>query len=143
MTREKKPSKKAVIRPKKGQSGKAFTKDERANIIDGVEKYMLLGYDLKKACTMARVTYTTVHQWYSKDESLRIKLDAAKWSVSGKARANIAHSVSKGDIKASQYWLEKRDRDFEARVVSEIRGFNFNINDASNGHKLDSDETSS
>lgn len=118
MTREIDPKKKPTVKPKKrGLNGKPFTAEERENIIRGVEKYMLLGYDLKNACTMARVAYTTVHQWYTKDDTLRIRLDAAKWSVSGKARANLVDAIKLGDLKSSQYWLEKRDRDFVNKEV--------------------------
>ncbi len=108
MTREKKPTEKPKIKPK----GNAFTPEEKTNIIQAVEKYMLLGYDLKKASIMARVSYSTVYMWYKADDSLRIKLDAAKWSVNSKARHNLIKSVNSGDLQTSKYWLEKRDPDF-------------------------------
>lgn len=133
------PSEKEQFQP----ANTLYTNEEKENIIRGVEKYLLLGYDLKNACTMARVAYTTVYTWYTKDDSLRIRLDAAKWSVSSAARANLAKAIKGGDINTSKYWLEKRDKDFEHRIVNEVKGFNFNINEPSKGHKLDSNNTSS
>jgi hypothetical protein len=103
--------------PKPNQQGKAYTKEQREEIIGSLQPYLTLGYDLKNACILAQVTYETVWEWVNKDNALLIRIKAWQNMINAKARQNVAKEINEGDVQESKWWLERRDKkDFSTRT---------------------------
>jgi|TARA_Y100000296_G_scaffold28960_2_gene33770 hypothetical protein len=96
--------------PRPNQQGKAYTKEQRQEIIGSLKPYLTLGYDLKNACILAQVTYETVWEWVNKDNALLIKIKAWQNMVNAKARQNVAASINEGDTQESKWWLERKEK---------------------------------
>jgi len=103
--------------------GKAYNQKQREMILKAIEPYLKLGYSLRMACILGGVKYDVIWRWQNKDEALSIKFKSWQNTINSKARANLEKAVNEGDISTSQYWLEKRDKDFmrkqEIKVSSE------------------------
>jgi len=102
------------------QQGKAYTAQQRQEIIKSLSIYLKLGYSLKKACELAGFQYNTIYTWSQKDPALLIKINAWQSTVSVKARKVLIEKIRKGDVKLSQWWLECMERDsFDVRSQNE------------------------
>jgi len=107
----------------KTQQGKRYTKKQKNEIIQSIKPYLQLEYDLKKACMLAGVPYTTVHTWVRKDNSLRIKIESWRNAIKARARRNIARSIDDGAIGDSKWWLERREaEEFKEQKNIEHKG---------------------
>lgn len=102
---------------RKRQQGKQYTKAQREEIIQSLRQYLVLGYDLKRACLLATQPYTTIITWVNKDAVLSAKVHAWQNMVNAKARQNIAKSINEGDVTDSKWWAERREKkDFSTRT---------------------------
>lgn len=102
--------------------GKKFTETERKNILESLKPYLQLDYSLHKSYILAfsnlkdkyknkTPDYTTIQKWIKEDETLSIKVQSWRNSISSAARRNWANKVYDGDYNASKEWLERRERD--------------------------------
>ena len=89
--------------------GKTRTKEEKHELFEALEYYLSMGFSLKKACNLADVPYSTVRDMLTIYEPLRAITTALQNDVNVKARRNIINQIEKGDVKASQWWLERFD----------------------------------
>lgn len=105
------------VRKKPRQQGKAYTKAQREKIIQSIKPYLQLEYDLKNACLLAGVPYTTVRNWVNKDNALSIQIEAWQNMVKAKARQNVVKEINGGDTQESKWWLERREKkEFSTRT---------------------------
>lgn len=79
--------------------------------ITKIERYLLLGYSIPRACQLGGIPATTVYDYMEKDESFRTKIDLLMNSVSLKARANVIERINNKDYHASVDWLERKEKD--------------------------------
>lgn len=97
--------------------GKAFTKEEKDEIVLSLKTYFQLGYSIKRACQNAGFNFQRVYEWVKDDEVLRTKIEAWQNEISAKARENWREQIRGGDYQASKDWLERREkREFSTRV---------------------------
>ncbi len=89
--------------------GKSRTKEEKHELFEALEYYLSMGFSLKKACNLADVPYSTVRDMLTIYEPLRAITTALQNDVNVKARRNIINQIEKGNVKASQWWLERFD----------------------------------
>ena len=92
--------------------GKPYTPEQRKEILERLKPYFQLGYNRYRACISAKFDPSLLGKWEKKDPELAKKIDAWQNSVNTVARKNLAQAIEGGDINTSQYWLEKRDKDF-------------------------------
>jgi len=105
------------VRKKPRQQGKPYTKEQRDKIIQSIKPYLQLEYDLKNACLLAGVPYTTVRNWVNKDNALGVQIEAWQNMVKAKARQNVVKEINKGDTQESKWWLERREKkEFSTRT---------------------------
>jgi len=89
--------------------GKARTNEEKHELFDELEQYLRLGFSLKKACNLADVPYSTMRDITTAYKPLRAYTNALQNDVNVRARQNVIDQIDKGDLKASQWWLERFD----------------------------------
>lgn len=89
--------------------GKLRTKEERHELFAELERYLSMGFSLKKACHFADLPYSTIRDITSAYEPLRARTAALQNSVNVTARANIIQTIEQGDINNSKWWLERFD----------------------------------
>jgi hypothetical protein len=103
------------------QQGKAYTPRQREEIFQSLKPYFTLGYDVKNACILAQVPYTTITTWLEKDNSLRIQVQSWQNMVNAKARQNVVKAINEGDQAESKWWLERKERnDFSTKSEQDI-----------------------
>lgn len=90
----------------------AWDKDQ---IVESLRPYFQLGYNIHKACQLARFPRSTFQTWVDADDELRQKVESWQGLVNSKARENIARKVQEGDTGESKWWLEKMDADFKPK----------------------------
>ena len=89
--------------------GQKRTKEERHELFSELERFLEMGFSLKKACSLAELQYSTIRDFFGLDESLRARTRALQNTVNVKARANIINSIEKGNIPDSKWWVERFD----------------------------------
>lgn len=89
--------------------GKARTTEEKHELYGELERYLRMGFSLKKACNLADVPYSTIRDITAAYKPLRAFTDALQNDVNVRARQNVIDQIDKGDLKASQWWLERFD----------------------------------
>jgi hypothetical protein len=89
--------------------GKARTNEEKYELFDELERYLKLGFSLKKACNLADVPYSTMRDITTSYKPLRAYTSALQNDVNVRARQNVIDQIDKGDLKASQWWIERFD----------------------------------
>lgn len=89
--------------------GKARTTEEKHELFEELERYLKLGFSLKKACNLVSVPYSTIRDIATAYKPLRAYTDALQNDVNVRARQNVINQIDKGDLKASQWWLERFD----------------------------------
>lgn len=108
--------------------GKAFTKEQKEEIINSLKTYLQLGYSRNKACELVGLTPQTLSLWIKADEALLMKIKSWENEINVLARTNWRNAIQKDkDLLASQKWLEARERN----------EFGKNVDLTSGGEKLD------
>mgnify|MGYP001567907999 CR=1 FL=1 len=85
------------------------TKEEKNELFEALERFLSMGFSLKKACSLADLPYSSIRDITIVDESLRAKTRALLNTVNVQARANIINSINTGNIMDSKWWLERFD----------------------------------
>lgn len=81
-----------------------------------LERYLIVGYSLWRACKLGGVPYSTIHWYYKNDPSFSMKVDSLINAPNVKARAVWISKINAGDYGAAKDWLERRERsDFATR----------------------------
>jgi transposase-like protein len=100
------------------QQGKAYTTEEREQIVQSLKKYFLLGYSITKACEYAGFNHQTVYNWVNEDSILYSKIRAWQGEVNAKAREVIAKAIvgdkEKGiepDLNTAKWWAERTEKE--------------------------------
>ncbi len=87
--------------------GKARTKTQKHELFTKIEPYLKEGLSLRKACEIAVVPYTTMRDIMESDLILRTKMTIAQHEMLSMAWKNVRKNIEKGDVKTSQWYIEK------------------------------------
>jgi hypothetical protein len=87
--------------------GKSRTKAQKQALYEQVEPYLKEGLSLRKACEITQVPYTTMRDIMENDLLLRTKMSVAQHELLSLAWKNVRKQIENGDVKASQWYIEK------------------------------------
>lgn len=105
---------KASKTPKKRGPKKA---DPLVKFMPVLERYLILGYSLSKACQLGGLAWSTVQEHYADNAKFRQSVDSLIHAPNVKARANIVSNINRGSVEDSWKWLNSREReDFATRT---------------------------
>ena len=103
--------------------GKAFTTEERQEIVQSLQPYLEAGLSRNKACEYIGLTPQTLSNWVQDDEALLIKLQGWENATNIRAIRNIMDAIAKeGEMEdarkeTSKWWLERRmKQEFSTRT---------------------------
>lgn len=104
------------IKKKKINKHQANTK---VAVIEAVERYLKLGYNLTTSCELAFIPRSTFVSWCKEDPRLRQKVQEWRNHLSIKARENVSKAIEMGVIgmDESKWWLERKNKkEFSTRT---------------------------
>ncbi|MFT7645163.1 MAG: hypothetical protein ACI9BF_000836 [Candidatus Paceibacteria bacterium] len=87
--------------------GKARTTEQKHELFTKIEPYLKEGLSLRKACEITSVPYTTMRDTMEGDLLLRTKMTTAQSELLSLAWKNVRKNLEKGDVKTSQWYIEK------------------------------------
>ena len=90
--------------------GKKRTTEEQHELFEAMERYLEMGFSMKKACELSDIPYSTYRDIVASNEIVRAKTRSLQNLVNVQARKNIINSINKGNINDSKWWLERMDQ---------------------------------
>lgn len=109
--------------------GKAFTPEQRQEIIQSLKDFLEMGFSRNKACEMVGLPPQTLSNWVVNDEALGMKLQGWENTVNRLAVNNIktaiiAEANNPDDIvkNNSWKWVERRIKEFSPKQELEHAG---------------------
>lgn len=87
--------------------GKARTTEQKHELFTKIEPYLKEGLSLRKACEITSLPYTTMRDTMESDLILRTKMTIAQHEMLSMAWKNVRKNIEKGDVKTSQWYIEK------------------------------------
>lgn len=92
-------------------------RDPMVSFMPKLERFLILGYSLSKACMLSGLPDSSVGDYYRADAKFRLAVDSLMHAPNVKARANWVSEVQKGNYNASRDWLAAREKeDFSTRT---------------------------
>jgi hypothetical protein len=101
--------------------GKAYTEQEKAQIIESLKDYLEMGFSRKKAFAFIGFDDTTLSKWVQADAGLSTKLVGWENKLSALALANVHKAITKelksDDVRIDNSWryLERREESFKPK----------------------------
>lgn len=101
--------------------GKAFTPEQREEIIKSIQPYLEMGFSRNKACAFIGLPGQTLSNWVKDDEALGIKLMSFENTLSALALANVHKSLRAeaemegARIDNSKWYLERKEDSFKPK----------------------------
>jgi len=104
--------------------GKAYTQEQRKEILESLRPHLELGFSRSKACKLIGLDETTLCKWLKKDEALSMKVTSWENTLNTLAMANLADALkaeSEDDSdkrkETTRWWAERRmKQDFSTRT---------------------------
>ncbi len=95
------------------------------NYVTNIAPFLEVGCSLHEACSHGLVPYTTVKDYYDKDEAVRKKIDRLKNKIILEARSVIAKQIQNGDKDIAKWYLERKKKDefslkYEQSATNEV-----------------------
>ena len=87
--------------------GKARTIEQKHELFARIEPYLKEGLSVRKACEITSLPYSTMRDIIQGDLLLRTKMSVAQSELLSLAWKNVRTSLQSGDIKTSQWYIEK------------------------------------
>ena len=87
--------------------GKARTAEQKHELFSIVEPYLKEGLSLRKACEITSTSYSTMRDIVRGNLLLCTKMSIAQSELLSLAWKNVRNSMEKGDVKTSQWYIEK------------------------------------
>lgn len=93
--------------------------------VTNIAPYLEVGCSLHEACSHGLVPYTTVKDYYDKDEEVRKNIDRLKNKIILEARSVIYKQIQDGDKDIAKWYLERKKKNefslkYEQSTVNEI-----------------------
>jgi hypothetical protein len=70
-----------------------------------------LGCNDTEACAYSGISRNTYYRWTEEDTEFSDKIKSAKVHVLLRAKMNVADAINRGDLKTSQWYLERKARE--------------------------------
>lgn len=102
--------------------GKAFTEEEREEIIQSLQPYLEMGFSRNKACDFIGLPPQTLSNWVQESESLGMRLTGWENTINVQAINNLQRAVMEeakegSKVDNSWKWSEKRMKEmFSDRI---------------------------
>lgn len=90
--------------------------------ITDIEPYLKLGCSLNESCQNAEIPYTTVVDYYHRDENIRRRIDRLKNHDIFLARQSVINGMVSDPKLAMDYLKNKKSDEFSTRGQQEITG---------------------
>ena len=87
--------------------GQARTPEQKHELFNVIELYLKEGLSLRKACEITNLSYTTMGDIMESSLTLRTKMTIAQHEMLSLAWNNVRKSLEEGDVKTSQWYIEK------------------------------------
>ncbi len=78
--------------------------------VQKLEQALRDGFSIEMACHVSGVGRSTYYQHMQSDQDFADKMTLAQDWTTQRAKQVVAQAVDKGDLKAAQWWLERRAR---------------------------------
>lgn len=107
--------------------GKAFTKEERLEILESLREFLELGFSRSRACRVIGLNESTLSRWITADEVLGMKVQGWENAMNKLAMQNLRDGLlqegNSDDPKkeTSKWWAERKMKD-EMSLRSELTG---------------------
>lgn len=85
--------------------------DPMVSFLPKMERYLILGYSIAKACMLSGLPQQTVSDHYRDNGKFRLAVDSLINAPNVKARANWVTEINRGSYQASTAWLAARERE--------------------------------
>lgn len=95
------------------------------NYVTNIAPFLEVGCSLHEACLHGVVPYTTVKDYYDKDDEVRKKIDRLKNNIILEARSVIYKQIQDGDKDIAKWYLERKKKDefslkYEQSTINEV-----------------------
>jgi transposase-like protein len=118
------------------QQGKAYTPEERANIIESLKPFLEMGFSRKKACAFIGFDDSTLSKWVQEDKGLSTKLTGWENVNTALALANIHQALLNESNKAIEHGETRMENSW--KLVSKLEdGYKDKIDVTSNDEKIE------
>ncbi len=81
-----------------------------------LEEGFMLGFTDKEACLFAGIAPTTLYDFCQANKEFAERKELLKEQIKMRAKHNIAKAINEGEKPLSQWYLERRDRDFKTKT---------------------------
>lgn len=89
-----------------------MTRRARRLYREQVLKYLDAGFCITSACQLAYVSRRTFYDWCNSDPEFLEQVEHALGQANAHAEAAIMKAIQSNDVKAAQWWLERRSPDY-------------------------------
>ena len=92
----------------KAQTGRptVITKD----VVQKLEQALREGFSVDMACHVSGISRSTYYDHINSDPAFSYKMELAQDWVTQRAKQVVAKAIDTGDLKAAQWWLERKAR---------------------------------
>lgn len=105
--------------------GKAFTPEQKEEILESLKSYLEIGFSRSKACKMVGLHESTLSKWATTDEVLSMKLQGWENALSKLALSNIRDGLMKeaemDDNRKESSWKYITVKEPEFNPKSEVK----------------------
>ena len=117
------------------QQGKAYTPEQRANIIESLKPYLEMGFSRKKACAFVGFDDTTLSKWVQDDPGLSTKLTGWENVNTALALATIHQAIQNEKLQADENGSTRAENAW--KLVSKLEdGYKDKLDVTSNNKEL-------
>lgn len=115
--------------------GKAWTPEQREEIIQSLRPYLEMGYSRNKACSFIGLPAQTLSNWVQEDDALGIKLTSWENVNSALALATIHQVIQNEKLQADEHGSTKAENAW--KLVSKLEeGYKDKLDVTSDGKEL-------
>lgn len=87
-----------------------------AETISKLEEGFMLGFTDKEACLFSGISPNTLYEFCKENKDFGERKELLKEQIKMRAKQNIAKGIMEGEKPLSQWYLERRDRDFKQKT---------------------------
>jgi hypothetical protein len=80
------------------------------DLVQKLEAAVRDGFSIDTACRLSGISRSTYYEHFRQDEDFSDKMKLAQEWTTQRAKQVVAQAIDKGDLKAAQWWLERKAR---------------------------------
>jgi len=92
----------------KAQTGRPTVMTQ--NTVQKLEEALKEGFSVDMACHVSGISRSTYYDHINSNSSFSYKMELAQDWVTQRAKQVVANAIDSGDLKAAQWWLERKAR---------------------------------